>query len=154
MLRQQARFPAGLLRRQPIEIDQEAFDHLVDGRILAVGADSLFAATPQRFQRVKFRTARASRQPEQLNPQLRGQALRGAGRVGAIGIQPQHDLPAAVVPLEGLQKDPKVRAPLARAPQKQPVARTDIERSEDHAASISPGENHPGLLPALGPTRA
>jgi hypothetical protein len=35
MLRQQARFPACLLRRQPIEIDQEAFDHLVNGRILA-----------------------------------------------------------------------------------------------------------------------
>jgi len=82
MLRQQPRFAACLPWRQPIEIDQETLGHLVNGRILAVSTESLVAAAPQRFQGIEVRTT--SRQPQQLNAQLGGQPLRGAGDMRAV----------------------------------------------------------------------
>src|SRR5215472_8717023 len=47
VVRQQSRFPSGLPRRQPIEIGQEALHHFLNGWILTIGTDRLFAAAPQ-----------------------------------------------------------------------------------------------------------
>src|SRR5262249_43811104 len=60
----------------------------------------------------------------------------------------------AIVMMEGLQKEPKIFAPLARPHQKQPMARADIECAEDHSPRIAARERHLRRLPPFGPTRS
>lgn len=137
-----------LLIRQAPQVMEEAFHLLLDGRILLIGANDVFALPPQGIYRVQLR--RPLRQPQQHHPF--GCPQRGLRGVARILIQQQRHMPTPLRRAHlGEDRLEVIAAPL-RARQQQPCPRPQVHRPKAHAPSVAAAQPDLGGVAALRPS--